>query len=381
MHNASPRVVVAPADDGQARRDFIDVPYLVQGGNPNWVPPLRAQQREVLDTRRNPTYRHARIRLFVAYHGGQPAGRIAAIDDDIHNATHHEKATLWGFFECVNDQAVADALFAAVEAAARSLGHDVLRGPFSPSVKDEIGLQIDGFETPNYVMIPGNPPYYQRLVEAAGHAKDIDLYCLRVDERTVSTGLEQRARAALARGHITYRKITKASLDADALKIWAVYNSAWEKNWLWVKATREEFLDFAGKLKQIADYDLNFVAETAAGDVVGFAVAIPNVNEALVHVRDGRLWPLGWLKLLWYSRPGAIRSLRFLAMGVLEPYRRQGIDVVLNYHQFVEARRKGYVRAEMSQILEDNTPMLRAAAALGGERYKTHRMYVRRLRP
>lgn len=381
MPDADPEVVVVPADDGRARRDFIDVPYLVQGGNPNWVPPLRSQQRDVLDTRRNPTYRHARLRLFVAYRDGRPAGRIAAIDDDIHNATHRERATLWGFFECIDDRAVAAALFAAVEAVARSLGHDVLRGPFSPSVKDEIGLQIDGFETPNYVMIPGNPAYYRDLVEAAGYAKDIDLFCLRVDERTVSARLEQRAKAALARNHVRYRKVTRASLESDALKIWAVYNSAWEKNWLWVKATREEFLDFVAKLKQIADYDLNFVAETAAGEAVGFSVAIPNINEALIHVRDGRLLPFGWGKLLWYSRPGAIRSLRFLAMGVLEPYRRHGIDVVLNYLQFVEARRKGYVRGEMSQILEDNTPMLRAAAALGGERYKTHRMYVRRLLP
>lgn len=379
MQNTSPRVVVTPADEERAFNYFIDLPYMIQAGNPNWVPPLRVQQKEILDTERNPTYRHARIRRFVAYRDGKPAGRIAAIDDDIHNTTHHERATLWGFFECADDQIAADALFEAVEDVAKSLSHDVLRGPFNPSVKDEIGLQISGFDTPNYVMIPGNPPYYQQLVEGAGHAKDVDLLCFRIDEGSVAAGLEGRAQAAMARNGITYRKITPASLASDALQLWAVYNSAWEKNWLWVKATKEEFLDFVGKLKQIADYDMNFVAENAQGEIVGFSVAIPNVNEALIHIRDGRLLPLGWLKLLWYSRPGTIKSLRFIAMGVLEPYRNRGIDVVLNYHQFLQAKRKGYTRAEMSQILETNVPMLRAAKSLGGMPYKTHRMYVKRL--
>ena len=144
-------------------------------------------------------------------------------------------------------------------------------------------------------------------------------------------------------------------------------------------ASKEEFLHLVANLKQIADYDMNFVAENAAGEMVGFSVAVPNINEALIHIRDGRLLPFGWLQLLWHSRPGAIKSLRFLVLGVLEPYRRHGVDVVLNYHQFKEGIRKGYVHAEMSQILETNTAMLRAAESLGGVRYKTHRMYEKRL--
>lgn len=379
MQHTMPRVTVSEADDGPAFRDFVDLPYAVQGADPHWVPPLRLQQTDLLDRARNPFYQHARIRLFVAYRDGRPAGRIAAIDDDVHNTTHHERATLWGFFECVDDPEVSAALFAAVERVAAGLGHDVVRGPFNPSVNEEIGLQIDAFEHPSYVMIPGNPAYYQRLVEASGHQKDTDLYCYRVDSGTVARNLEQRAKAALSRNGITYRKMTRATLDADALRIWDIYNKAWEKNWLWVHATREEFVHLVAKLKQIADHDMNFVAENAEGEMVGFSVAVPNINEALIHIRDGRLFPFGWAKLLWYSRPGAIRSLRFLVMGVLEPYRRHGIDVVLNYHQFLEGMRKGYTEAEMSQILETNTPMLRAAEALGGRRYKTHRMFVKRL--
>lgn len=370
---------VVPADEGQAFADFIDVPYRVQGNNANWVPPLRVQQKDTLDRVNNPFFQHAQMRLFVAYRGSRPAGRIAAINNAVHNQTHRERATQWGFFECENDPGIASALFAAVETAAAGWGHDLIRGPFNPSVNDEIGLQIDAFDRPNFVMIPGNPAYYLPLVEAAGYTKTVDLFCFWIDAGTVSTELTRIGPAVVARGNIRYRKLKKSTLARDTEKMWQLYNSAWEKNLLWVHATRDEFLHLADNLKQIADFDLTWVAETPDGEMVGLSIAIPNINEAIRPIRDGRLLPFGWLRLLWGSRPGAIKGLRFLVMGVLEPWRGRGIDIALNYLQFREAIRKGYTHAEMSQILETNTPMLHAAAQLGGVRYKTHRLFEKAL--
>lgn len=379
MNSVATRVVVVPADTGATFEQFIDVPYRVQGANPHWVPPLRVQQKDVLDRARHPFFQHARIELFLALRDGAPVGRIAAINDEVHNTTHHEKTTLWGFFECVDDPSVASALFSAVEAAAQRWGHTLLRGPFNPSVNEEIGLQIDAFDQPSFIMIPGNPAYYQRLVEGLGHIKSVDLYCFRIDGDGVSDKLRHGAAQIMARQKIRYRKIEKSQLETEALRIWEIYNSAWEKNWLWVHASRDEFLHLVSNLKQIADFDMNFVAENEKNEMVGFSVAVPNVNEAIIHIRDGRLFPFGLLQLLWRTRPGAIKGLRFLVMGVLAPWRGKGIDLVLNYHQFIEAQRKGYTHAEMSQILETNLPMIHAAEALGGTRYKTHRMYEKPL--
>lgn len=379
MNIAGSGVLVVAADEGRHFLEFIEVPYRIQGGNRYWVPPLRLQQRDLLDRVKNPFYRHAEIRLFVAYRAGRAVGRIAAISNQVHNDTHHERATLWGFFECIDDLEAASALFGAVEAAARSWGHTLLRGPFNPSVNDEIGLQIDAFDQPGYVMIPYNPAWYVPLVEAQGFVKSVDLYCFRIDSASVSERLKRVGPAVASRGGVRYRRLTKASLKRDVDKIWAIYNSAWERNWLWVHATREEFAHLVDNLVQIADFDLAWIAETADGEMVGFSVAVPNINEALISIRDGRLAPFGWARLLWASRPGAIHSLRFMVMGVLTPWRGHGIDLALNYHQFVEAGRKGYERGEMSQILETNLPMIHAAEALGGERYKTHRMYEKSL--
>lgn len=377
MHGKASEVTVRPADGGRAFAQFLDLPYRLHADNPHWVPPLRAQQRATVDPDRNPFYAHARQRLFLAFRDGVPLGRIAAINNSVHCETHGEACTHFGFFECIDDARVAAALFGAVEDAARDWGHDLVRGPFSPSVSAEIGIQIDAFDTPSYVMIPNNPAYYQGLVEGLGYEKDIDLYCYMIRKEDVSERLLRGAERIAARSRLTFRKLEKRHVDAEALRIWQVYNAAWEKNWLWTHASREEFLHLVADLKQIADFDLIWLAENAAGELIGFSVAVPNVNEAVIRLRDGRLFPFGLLRLLWHTRPGAIRSVRFLVMGVLEAYRGQGVDTVLNYHQFIEGVRKGYTHGEMSQILEDNTMMIRAAEGLGGVRYKTHRMYVK----
>jgi GNAT superfamily N-acetyltransferase len=374
-------VEIRPAEDGRAFADFIGLPYRLHGHNPNWVPPLRVQQKDALSLK-HPFYQYASRRLFVAYRGGRPVGRIAAIDNPKHNETFEESSTHFGFFECIDDDAVAQALFDTVEKLARQRGHDRIRGPFNASaVTGEIGLQIDHFDDPNFVMIPYSAPYYRGLVERQGFEKDVDLYCYMIDRANAPDWLLKRGDRIVGTSRYRFRKIGKAEVKREAGRIWQVYNSAWENNWLWTKSTEAEFMHLVGELVQIADFDMVWVAETEAGELIGFAIAIPNVNEAIIRVRDGRLLPFGLPKLLWGLRPGAVRTRRVLAMGVLEPYRKKGIHWSLIYKLAVECLRKGITRAEMSQILETNTDMVKVAEFAGGWRSKTHRMYVKHLAP
>ena len=379
MNSTGPRAEIVAADSGRPFRDFLGVPYRISGENPNWVPPLRIQQTDILDRKKHPFYAHAQARFFVAYREGRAVGRIAAISDDVHNRVHGEHTTHFGFFECIDDPEVAAALFARVEACAAGWGHDIVRGPFNPSVNEEIGLQIDAFDQPSFVMIPGNPPYYGRLVEAAGYTKNTDLYCYILEAGQLSERLAPVAAAARSRNTFRYRKMSRRDFDKDAAGIWQVYNKAWEKNWFWVPATEAEFRHLAQTLKLIADFDLTYIAETEAGEPIGVCIAVPNIYEATRPIRDGRLFPFGWMRLLWGVRPGAIRSMRVLIMGVLEPYRGRGVDVVMIHMLATEGLRKGYRRAELSQVLESNLPMIRVAEGVGGRRYKTHRMYEKRI--
>lgn len=373
-------VVIRAAESGRDYRDFIALPYALHGTNPHWVPPLRVQQRDALDVRKHPFWEYASRKLFVAYSDGRPVGRIAAIDNPVHNETFGEKAAHFGFFECMDDDAVATALFGEVERFACERGHDLVRGPFNPSaVTGEIGLQIDHFDDPNFVMIPYSPPWHRGLVERQGFEKDVDLYCYMIDRANAPDWLMKRGERIVDTSRFRFRKVTKTSVKQDAGRIWQVYNSAWEKNWLWTRSTQAEFMHLVGELVQIADFDMVWVAENEAGEIIGFAIAIPNVNEAIIRVRDGRLLPFGLPKLLWGMRPGAIGTRRVLAMGVLEPYRKKGIHWSLIYKLAVECLRKGITQAEMSQILETNTDMVKVAEFAGGWRSKTHRMYVKKL--
>lgn len=367
---------IEEAPGGKALKDFIEVPYLVQGDNPNWVPPLRVQAREMFDEKKNPFYSHAVMRRFVCYVNGRPAGRIAAIHDDLHNETHGEKACLFGHFECIQDQEIARALFDRVQQAAKEWGAEIIRGPFNPSINEDVGFLLEPYDKPPMIMMPYNPPYYPEFVESFGYAKSMDLYCYRVEHGDATEKLMRGARAIRKRSKLRFRTMSKKNFWADAMKVWEVYNSAWEKNWMAVPYTEEEFKHLAKNLKSVVDTSQVFFAEEPETDrLVGFSLALPNINEALIKIRDGKLFPFGLPKLLWHTRKRAIKSVRIIIMGVIEEYRGRGVDAVFYADHFEQGPANGYFEGEMGWILESNTMMNRAATMMGGVRSKVYRMY------
>lgn len=371
---------IVEATGGRAYKQFLDLPYRIQGSNPVWVPPLRVQQKELLDPKKNPFFEHAEIRRFLALKDGKPAGRLAAINDAAHNRVHNETTCHFGHFECVDDEAVARALFEAMENAAREWGHNLVRGPFNPSINEDCGLLLDAYDLPPAIMMPYNPPYYPTLVDACGYRKAMDIYSYIVRHDTMTEKLRRGAEAIRKRSKLRFRKFDKKHFWRDAMLIWDIYNEAWAENWCAVPWTKAEFRHLAKNLKTVADFDIVFFAERPEdGKAVGFSLALPNINEAQIRIRDGRLFPFGLLKLLWYTRPGAIHSVRIPVMGVLKEYRGRGIDAVFYYDHYVEGMRKGYREGDIGWILETNTLMIRAAEMMGGKRYKTFRIYEKAL--
>jgi len=368
-------ISVVEVKDGRPFKDFIDLPYGLRRDYPNWVLPLRVQVKELLDTKKHPFFQHAEVQLFVAYQDRQPVGRIAAINDKKHNQVHNERTTHFGFFDCIDSDVVAKALFERVQQQCTAWGHDLVRGPFNHSVNEEIGLQIDGFDTANFVMNPANAPYYSGLVERQNYVKSFDLFCYGLDLPQMNPRLIAIAPKVEKRLNITIRNIDKSRLKQEAQKVMDVYNRAWQHNWPWTPASAAEITHLVHNLKQIADFDLVFIAEDQHGAAIGFSLAIPNIYQAFTHLRDGRLFPFGLPKLLWHSRPGAIKAVRVLAMGVVQEWRGKGLDSVFHYHQQKVGIRKGYNFAELSQVLESNTMMNRAAKLVGGKVRMTHRIY------
>lgn len=350
---------------------FLKLPWRLHRGDPNWVPPLIADQRKLLDPKRHPFFEHAQMTWLMARRDGHVVGRICAIDDRAHVEFWQEPVGFFGFFECENNPDTARAL---IEAAANWLqprGLDFMRGPMNPSTNETCGLLIEGFDSPPVFMMPYNPPYYAELLEKAGLAKVRDLYAYKLTKEDVPQRLIKSGEEIRRRLDIKVRPINLKNVGAELERIREIYNSAWAKNWGFVPMTAAEFDYTAQDLKKIADPNLAFIAED--GDrPVGFSLALPDLNIALKHV-NGRLFPFGILKLLYHSRK--IKSARVITMGVIQEYRGRGIDVLFYLETFERGVKAGYESAELSWILEDNVPMNRIMNMMGARIYKRYRIY------
>jgi GNAT superfamily N-acetyltransferase len=353
--------------------EFIELPYALHRNDAHWVPPLRIAVKELLDRKKHPFYANAEAEFFIARREGRVAGRIAAIIDRNHNQFHGENTGFFGFFESEDDPAVAGALLAAAREWTFKRGAQVLRGPVNPSTNYECGMLIEGFDADPMIMMTYNPPYYPALMERAGLRKAKDLYAYGGMAPQIELGkIERVATRALAKHGVRIRPIDVKNFNADVMRVWEVYNSAWSRNWGFVPMSRDEFFLMGKEMKQILKPELVLIAEV--GDrVVGFALALPNLNHALKKA-NGKLVPTGLLKILYYQR--LTKDVRVFALGVTEEYRTTGVAAGFYATLVRNALKLGYDGAcEMSWILEDNVLMNRSAELMGVRRYKTYRIY------
>ena len=370
-------VTVRPVQSKKEKKLFIDLEWQLNKNTANWVSPLRMERAKVLDTKKNPFYRHSQIELFIAYNKGRAVGRIAAIINENHNAFHNDKVGFWGFFECINDQETANALFGAAADWLKKRERDAMWGPMNPSTNDECGMLFEGFDTPPMLMMPHNPPYYPQLTEGFGNTKIKDLYAwYQTTEEALSHSTEKLRRVSekiLKRYDIKIRKINIKDMKNEVKLMKEVYNNAWSKNWGFVPFTDAEFDHAAADLKDIADPDFLLMAEKDDRPI-GFSVILPNINEVLAKIPDGRLLPTGIFKLL--SGIKKIKTVRVLILGVIKEYQFSGLGSAFYIRAMETAREKGITGGEMSWILEDNLTMNRAIESFGSRIYKKYRIYT-----
>ena len=365
-------IEVVTVDNKTALNQFVELPFSIYRDDSHWVPPLRIAVKELLDRRKHPFYVNAEAQFFLALRNGAVVGRVAAIIDRNHNQFHQEKAGFFGFYESVNDVAVARALLDRARQWVFSHGAEFLRGPVNPSTNYECGMLVEGFDSDPMVMMTYNPQYYPVLMEQVGLRKAKDLFAYLSNANTIDMKKIGRvADKVLATNGVRVRPINMKDFAADVDKVWNVYKAAWSRNWGFIPMTREEFVQMGKEMKMILKPDLVLIGEV--GDrVVGFALALPDVNHALKPAR-GSLFPTGILKILYYQR--LIRNVRVLALGVVEEYRASGLAAGFYATLVRSARKLGFGDCEMSWILEDNVLMNRSLEVMGAKRYKTYRIY------
>lgn len=370
------RPVVTRAD----RKAFVRFPWRIYPGSyPAWVPPLLAEEHKRIDPERNPFFLHGDAALFLAYSNGKPAGRIAAIENRQHNEFHDDRVGFFGFFESVDDPLVAAALLDEAAGWVGERGLTSLRGPTNFSTNEECGLLVESFEDAPYVMMTYNPPYYPALLEGWGLAKVKDLLAYEVTYAELDQERLARIGRILDRAELDsrIRPLDMKRFDEEVELVRDLYNAAWERNWGFVPMTDAEVDHMAKQLKPVVDRDLVLFAEVG-GQPAGFALVLPDINQALKHV-NGRLLPFGLFKLLWYMR--RINGIRVLTLGLKPEFRRSGLAGQLYIEIIKRGTSKGHTRAESSWVLEDNHLMRTALEKLSFRQSKTYRLYERALAP
>jgi len=358
---------------------FIKLPFAIYKDDPNWVPPLISERKVFFDKKKNPFYRGAKTRLFLARRGREYVGRIATCVNYNYNEFHSENTGFFGFFDVIEDYAVAEVLFKVAMITLKGERVEQMLGPVSFSTNHEVGMLIEGYDSPPVVMMTYNKPYYNDFAERFGLRKAKDLLAIKIKQGTeMDPRFASVAEKIRSREGITLRTINMRDFEGEIARIHDIYNKAWEKNWGFVPMSPEEFRHIAKDMKQIIDPDLVFIAE-AEGKPVGFSLSLPNINQALIHT-NGRLFPTGLLKLLWHTKiKNKINSVRIVTLGIIPEYQKRGIDAVFYVDTYKVGPEKGYTWGEMSWILEDNFAMVRAAELMGGEKYKRYRIYGMRV--
>ena len=349
---------------------FIKFPLDLYKNDNLYVPQLTWDMKGHFSDK-NPFLKHADVKFFLAVKDGNIAGRIASIINPQHIRLHKEKAGFFGFFECINDREISDALLNKVRDELKGQGMDIMRGPMNFSTNEECGFLTEGFDTSPMLMTPYNPPYYNDLVDAYGMVKSKDLYAFIYHTKERLPEKVLRVAALAERKGISVRHIDKKNFMTDMQAFQRLYNSAWQGNWGFVPLSDEELAYNAGKLKPIAVPELTLIAEKD-GEQVGFLGLVPDYNFVLKRM-NGRLNPVSILKALYYSRK--ISDLRLLLLGIKPEYRNRGVDALLLRYGFKGIKDGNYKRVEFSWILEDNIPVIRISEMVEGRLYKKYRIY------
>lgn len=360
--------------DKKGLKDFINLQYDLYRDEPNFVPPLRIERNIFFNQKKNPFFEHAQGAYFVAYGGEKAVGRITAHTDENYDKYHNCKQGFFGFYESENSAEVCRELCSSAEKWLLARGVRNILGPMNFSTNHETpGFMVKGFDTPPILMMPYTKKYYPDLFKALGYTKAqlliaYDLHDVKKVPDVVSDYYKKFTEKY--GDEVTIRHLDMKNLNADVRIILDIFNEAWCNNWGYVPMTDKEIDQMASELKLIVNPAVTYLL-FKNGEPAAFQLAMPNINEILIKIKDGRLTPAALYKLLfWRNR---IHYIRVLLMGIRPKFRRLGLDFIMYYHIFNDGLQKTQYRSvEMSWLLESNTMINAVMKRLDADPYKEY---------
>jgi len=374
-------IEILPVSSKSEMERFISLAPRLQRNDPNYIAPLNIERREALSPKHNPLFEHMDAQFWLAQRNGSDVGRISAQIERRALELYNQPTGYFGLIAAEDDPEIFSALVQTAEKWLRQRGMKHIQGPFNLSINEEVGLLVKGRETQPMLLMGHDLPYVAARLEEQGYAREKDIFAYLYD---TASDLPEKVRRLLDRplpANLKLRTVDFSRFRQEIGTITEIFNDAWAENWGFVPLSEAETDHLARSMKPLLDKRLVWLIEVA-GEPAGFLVCLPNLNEA-IHDLRGRLLPFGWAKLLWRLKVKGVKTARVPLMGIKRKFTSGLIGGILPF-LLIDAARKaasalGYEKIELSWILEDNLPMRNINEAMGGEAYKTYRIFGKAL--
>ncbi|MFM8399664.1 MAG: N-acetyltransferase [Pirellula sp.] len=371
-------VEVTPVENRKDRKEFMELIWRLYKEDPYWIPPIRMNQEELVGFRKHPFYENNRCQPFLARRDGQVVGRIVGIINHGHNKRFEEKRGFFGFFESIDDQQVANALFNAAGKYLKSQGMTDVRGPCNPSQNYEAGTLVDGFDSTPTFMMTYNPPYHDRLIRGFGFEKTQDLYAYNGNVEmlnTIDPKINKTVELTKERFKLKVRQVSRKNFGKEILLFLRIYNESMQGTWGFVPMSEGEVKALGMSMKLLINPAATSVIEVE-GQAVGVCLGLPDYNPIIKKI-DGKLFPFGWLRILLDRKK--ITKMRIISANVTQEYLRWGLGLVLLNRMLPDVLAIGITDAEFSWVLESNQLSRGSLERAGLVPAKTYRLYDRTL--
>ena len=367
-----------PNNKSQVKR-FIDLPFPLYKDTPEWVPPIRIDVATALNPKKHPYYEHSFAEFFIATVDKKDVGRLAVLENIHYNEYHGTKRAQFYFFECIDDKAVAEALFNRAFEWADQRGLNEMIGPKGFGALDGYGMLVDGFDHRQMMtMMNYNKPYLPKIVEGLGFEKEVDFVScyLSASAFSLPERIHSIADRVQARGTLKVERFeSKADLKAWAPRIGKAYNNAFINNWEYVPLTDHEIQFVLDNILMIADPKLIKIISHDQ-DAVGFLLGFRDVSAAIQRSK-GKLLPFGIVDIML-----EMRRTKWVAMngaGILPEFQGRGGNALLYSEMEKTVKEFGFEHADLTQVAESAVQMRQDLVNLGGKPYKNHRVYSKKL--
>lgn len=359
-------------------KTFLDVVDDIYRGDIHYIRPLDMMVKDRLAPR-SAFFQHAEGTIFLAYLNGRCVGRITAHIDHEHLAKYRDATGFFGFFDTIDDQAVADALLNRAARWLKDRGIKRIRGPLSLGMNDEVGCLVDGFDYPPMIMMPHHLPYQGGLIEGNNFERIRTMYAWKYEVGNLKKRVQDAHDEISKLPEITSRPVNMNNIEGDVRIVMDIYNDAWSENWGHIAMTQAELRALASDFKLLLRPELTQIA-FINGTPAAVAIAAPNLNETIRDLK-GKLLPTGLLKLVYRLKIKQPDTARLIILGIAKRYRSQRKYAALSLYLYAKlnqgGQQLGVKWGELSYTDEANGPVNTAIKMMGGSVYKRYNVYER----